>query len=140
MEQGSDVGEVGQQPGDALEEPQPAARVPCRVRTGAQQPVDRGMRGQSGGEAFVVGEDAEDLGEGEVRQTDVTQVDAVPGEDRHPGGRGPPRDLVQDPGLADARVPGDQHRSGRTRAGALQHTGEAGEFLVPADERCCCHG
>ncbi len=98
------------------------------------------MRGQCPREPLVVGEHSEDLGEREVRQTDVPEVDAVSGEHRHPGARGPPRDLVQDAGLADARVPGDQHRPGRPRAGTVQDTGEAGEFLVPADERRCCYG
>jgi len=67
----------------------------------------------------------------------------VAGEDRHTGGGGVRGGFRQGAGLADVGVA--RHQDGARVAGlrALQHAGEPGEFVLPADERrteCLCHG
>lgn len=58
-------------------------------------------------EPLVTGERPEHLGERQIRQPDITEIDTVPGQHGHARGGGPARDLVQHPGLADSGVPGD---------------------------------
>ncbi len=144
QQQRGDVRQLGQQGGHALEQPQPRPRggapVTPVVRIAAEQPVGDRMRGQHGGEPLVGGQHSEDLGERQIRQAHVAQVDAVPGEDDRPGRGGPPGDLVQGPGLADPGVPGDQHGARLTGAGALQYAGETREFGLATDERTAERG
>ncbi len=136
QQQRRDVRQLGEQRGHALEEAQPRpVRRPPVVRAAAEQPVGHRVGGQHGGEPLVGGQRAEDLGERQIGQTDVAQVHAVPGEHGGPGRRGPAGDLVQGPGLAHPGVPGDEHRASLTGTGALQDAGEAGEFVLAADER-----
>jgi hypothetical protein len=140
-----DVGEVGEETGQALEELQAAARVGrgAGAGSGAQQAVHRRVRGESGGEPVVRGQYAEDLRERQVRQAHVAQVHTVAGEDGHAGGCGVGRGFCQRAGLADARVARHQYGAGVAVLRPLQHAGEPGEFVLSPDERrteCLCHG
>lgn len=134
-QQGSELGDSGQQPGHPLEQPQPPTGVPRPVRRPAtEQPPDHGMRGKGPGEPLVGGQHPQDLGERQIRQADVTEIDTVPREHGHTVVRGPPGGLRQHPCLAHPGVPGDEHGTGLTDTGAIQHTGETGQLVVTADE------
>lgn len=127
-----EVRQIGQQPGDALEQPQP---VTHGVRPAPQQPVDHGMSPENVREPLVTGERPEHLGERQIRQPDITEIDTVPGQHGHARRGGPARDLVQYPGPADSGVPGDQHGPGLTTPGTFQHIAEPGKLAFPPDDR-----
>ena len=72
------------------------------------------MRVCGDGVGLVVREPADDLGEGEVGQGAVGEVEAVPGDDLPAQRAGLVAQLGEHAGLADSGVAGEQERSGRT--------------------------
>ncbi len=132
-QQRGDIRHIGQQPRHPLEQPQPPVHVPHATGAGPQQPLHHGVRGQSGGEPLIAREHTQHLGERQIRQPDVPEIHAMPGDDGHPGRGGPPGHLVQHPRLTDPGVPGDQHGPGLTGTSTLQHAGEPLEFGIPPD-------
>ena len=85
-----------------------------------QRRVDGGDLGDEVG--LVGGEAPEDLGEGEVRQGAVAEVEAVPGDDLPALGEGDVAQLRQQPGLAHPGVAAEQdRRGGATGAGPRGH-------------------
>ena len=97
--------------------------------------------GQVGGEA------AEHLGERQVRQGAVAEVEAVAGEDLPALGEGEVAQLDQQPGLADAGVTREQDHAdrlrrtvpGRTDAERRSYLRQLGVSPDQGPTRVCCH-
>ena len=95
----------------------------------------------------VGGEPAEDLGEREVGQRAVAEVEAVAGEDLPALGEGEVAQLGEEPGLADAGVAGEQddadaapaYRSGRTDAEQRSDLRQLGVSPDQGPAGVCCH-
>ena len=88
-----------------------------RHRAG-QQPAQRGPAGD--GDRVDPLEQGDDLGEGQVGQAGLADVETASGQHQGALLGGIVGELVEQPGLADARVPGDQHRAGRAGIGTGQ--------------------
>ncbi|MDH6501877.1 hypothetical protein M2156_008096 [Streptomyces sp. SAI-149] len=131
-QQGMGVGEVGEQPGDALEQSEPATGVPGGAAP--QQPLHHRMGGEGRGEPLVLRERPEHLGERQVRQSDITEIDTVTGEHGHAASGSPAGHLVEEPRLADPGVPGDEHGPRLSTPSPLQHPGKPDELVFSPDE------
>ena len=130
-------GQCLQQRVHALEELDPVG-LAGGAAGGAQQPTDRLQPAQVGiGEPDLldharqlVGEPGEELGEGQVREAALAEVEAVPDVHLPSGALRALAELVHQPGLADAGVPGEQHVGGRPGgAGTCCDAEQGGELL-----------
>ena len=86
-------------------------------------------------EPRVGGDGAEQVDERQIGQADVAEVDAVAGEHPHAAFGGPGGQLVEQPGLADPGVAGEQDGGGPARLRALDMRQQAGELIGPAHQR-----
>ena len=102
---------------DGVEEGGLVGREGLGVGGDAQHPL-AGQQTEQGGVALgdlveevgqLTGDAAGDLGEGEVGKGAVGEVEAVTGLDQPALGHGAVAQLGQQPGLADARVAGEEH-------------------------------
>src|SRR4029453_13305891 len=98
---------------------------PGRARGGGRAPPGR---------AGAAAEVAEGVHERHVRQADVADLHAAAVEDADAAALGPGGQLVEQPGLADAGVAGDQPDRRPSALGPLQQGEQAVELLGPADE------
>jgi hypothetical protein len=100
-----------------------------------EQPGEHRVAGGRGRQVGIGRDRAQQIHEGQIGQADVAKVDAVP--DQHAGttlGR-PRRELVEQPGLAHARVTGQQDRGRATRHRVVDVRQEPRQFPGPADHR-----
>ena len=111
--------------------PAPADRL-------GQEPAQAGhSRGQQGGHLGLArsgAEVAEGVHEGHVREANVADLHAA--ADQHPDAAalGPGGELVEQPGLADAGVAGDQPDGRAAALGPAEQGDQVAELLGPADE------
>ncbi len=126
-------GPVGQRAAEVL----PLPRWPDgRHGPGAgEQRGEHRVLPRDGSQAGIGGDRPEQVDERKVGQTDVAQVDAVTGEHAQPGRGGATAQLVEQPGLADPRVTGEEHRGRAPGHRAVHVREQPGELLVPADQR-----
>jgi hypothetical protein len=144
QQQRGQLGQAGQQGQHPVEQLDPLEPVPGRRgRPGVggglgQQPAEAGHgRGQGGGHPGLAGagaEVAEGVDEGHVREADVAGLHAAADQHPDPGGLGPGGQLVEQAGLADAGVAGDQPDRRAAALGPLQQPEQAVELLGTADE------
>lgn len=135
QQQRSARGEVREQPGHPFEEPQPGVGVAGGVRGGAEEAVHSRMGGENRREPLITCQNPEDLGEGQIGQPHIPEIDTVPDDDGGPAFGRPSRDFIKQPGLTDPRVPRDQQGLPTPVPGTLEHSAEAAQFLVPPDQR-----
>ena len=79
-------------------------------------------------------ERAQRLGERLVWQLGTDEIDRAAKEDLEPGAAGASRELGGEPGLADARLPGDEDGRTRPRPGCVERALELPEFACAPDE------
>ena len=79
-------------------------------------------------------ERAQRLGEWLVRQLRTDEIDRAPEQDLEPGAAGTSRELGGEPGLADARLSGDEDGRTRPRPRCVERALELPEFVCAPDE------
>jgi len=89
----------------------------------------------SGDHAGDVGQLAQGVHHGQVRQADVAKLDAAAAEHPHPPPAGPVGQGQQQPGLAQPGVARQQNHLRAALPGPLQHRIEPARLDRPADER-----
>ena len=114
-QQGRGGGAVEQQRQRLLEHPQLRARRP---------PIDPRDRSER----------TEGLDERMVRQLRADQIDRAPEEDLEPRVAGARRQLGRQPGLADARFPGDERGRAAPGLGRVEGALELAELAFASDE------
>jgi hypothetical protein len=106
-----------------------------RTRTTGQQAgecrVGRGLRG----ERRIGRHRPQQVDEGQVREADVAEVDAVPRQHAHAPFGGAGGELVEQPGLADTGVTGQQDGGRAAGHRAVDVRQQAGELVGPAHQR-----
>jgi hypothetical protein len=113
--------------GGSLGDPHPLA---------GQQPDDGRVRlgdGVDDGRELVL-EPPQDLGERQVREGAVAEVEAVPDDDEASGGDGTVAQRQEQPGLADSGVPSDEYRRAALGVVDRGEGHQVGEELVAADQ------
>jgi hypothetical protein len=103
--------------------------------TAGQEPGQHRVRRGDGRELGLPRDGTQQVDEGQIGQADVAEVDAVPGEHADPAGGRPGAQLVEQPGLADARVAREQDRRGAARDRLIDVRQQPTELLGPADDR-----
>ena len=124
-------GEVGERGVEGLEESEAPEVAFGGDGVAGQERAEAGVAGDEVG--VVAREGADDLGEGEVGQGGVGGVEAVAG-DGEDTVTGAVVEFVEEPGLSDPRVAGDEHRGRSPRARGGECLAERGELAVAGEE------